>query len=487
MLEESLPEGLTFDDVLLLPAQSDVLPRDTDVATLLTNDIELNIPLLSAAMDTVTEANLAIALAQEGGIGIIHKNLSIAAQAAEVDKVKRSESGMIVDPITMAPRQRVQEAIEVMTRYRISGIPITEGPKLVGILTNRDLRFVTDLQQPVAALMTSENLVTVPQGTSFDEAQKLLHQHRIEKLLVVDDAFHLKGLITIKDIEKRRRYPLACKDGLGRLRVGAAVGLGEDRHERLAELERYGVDVVVVDSAHGHATSVLSAVEEAKKKHPGLQIIGGNVATAEATNALINAGADAVKVGMGPSSICTTRVVAGIGVPQLTAVAECAKVGERFGVPIIADGGIKYSGDIVKALAAGAACVMIGSIFAGTEESPGERVLYQGRSYKTYRGMGSLGAMSGGKGDRYFQGDEVQTSKLVPEGVEGRIPYKGSLADVVYQLVGGVRAGMGYCGCGTLAALRRDSRFIRITNAGLRESHVHDVIVTQEAPNYQAE
>ena len=487
MLEESLPEGLTFDDVLLLPAQSDVLPRDTDVATLLTNDIELNIPLLSAAMDTVTEANLAIALAQEGGIGIIHKNLGIAAQAAEVDKVKRSESGMIVDPITMAPRQRVQEAIEVMTRYRISGIPITEGPKLVGILTNRDLRFVTDLQQPVSTLMTSENLVTVSQGTSLDEAQKLLHQHRIEKLLVVDNAFHLKGLITIKDIEKRRRYPLACKDGLGRLRVGAAIGLGEDRHERLAELERYGVDVVVVDSAHGHATSVLSAVEEAKKKHPGLQIIGGNVATAEATNALINAGADAVKVGMGPSSICTTRVVAGIGVPQLTAVAECAKVGERFGVPIIADGGIKYSGDIVKALAAGAACVMIGSIFAGTEESPGERVLYQGRSYKTYRGMGSLGAMSGGKGDRYFQGDEAQTSKLVPEGVEGRIPYKGSLADVVYQLVGGVRAGMGYCGCGTLAALRRDSRFIRITNAGLRESHVHDVIVTQEAPNYQAE
>lgn len=487
MLEEPLPEGLTFDDVLLLPAQSDVLPRDTDVATLLTNDIELNIPLLSAAMDTVTEANLAIALAQEGGIGIIHKNLSIAAQAAEVDKVKRSESGMIVDPITMAPRQRVQEAIEVMTRYRISGIPITEGPKLVGILTNRDLRFVTDLQQPVSTLMTSENLVTVSQGTSLDEAQKLLHQHRIEKLLVVDNAFHLKGLITIKDIEKRRRYPLACKDGLGRLRVGAAVGLGEDRHERLTELERYGVDVVVVDSAHGHATSVLSAVEEAKKQHPGLQIIGGNVATAEAANALINAGADAVKVGMGPSSICTTRVVAGIGVPQLTAIAECAKVGERFGVPIIADGGIKYSGDIVKALAAGAACVMIGSIFAGTEESPGERVLYQGRSYKTYRGMGSLGAMSGGKGDRYFQGDEVQTSKLVPEGVEGRIPYKGSLADVVYQLVGGVRAGMGYCGCGTLAALRRDSRFIRITNAGLRESHVHDVIVTQEAPNYQAE
>ena len=487
MLEETLPEGLTFDDVLLLPAHSDVLPRDTDVSTLLTNDIELNIPLISAAMDTVTEANLAIALAQEGGIGIIHKNLGIEAQAAEVDKVKRSESGMIVDPITMGPHQRVQEAIEVMTRYRISGIPITEGPKLAGILTNRDLRFVNDLQQPVAALMTSENLVTVPQGTGLDEAQKLLHQHRIEKLLVVDDAFHLKGLITIKDIEKRRRYPLACKDGLGRLRVGAAVGLGEERHERLAELERCGVDVVVVDSAHGHATSVLEAVEDAKKKHPALQVIGGNVATAAAVNALINAGADAVKVGMGPSSICTTRVVAGIGVPQLTAIAECARVGAQFDIPIIADGGIKYSGDVVKALAAGASCVMIGSIFAGTEESPGERVLYQGRSYKTYRGMGSLGAMSGGKGDRYFQGDETRSSKLVPEGVEGRIPFKGSLADVVYQLVGGVRAGMGYCGCSTLAALRRDSRFIRITNAGLRESHVHDVIVTQEAPNYQAE
>ena len=487
MLEETLPEGLTFDDVLLLPARSDVLPRDTDVSTLLTNDIELNIPLISAAMDTVTEANLAIALAQEGGIGIIHKNLDIAAQAAEVDKVKRSESGMIVDPITMAPHQRVQEAIEVMTRYRISGIPITEGPKLAGILTNRDLRFVTDLQQPVAALMTAENLVTVPQGTGLDEAQKLLHRHRIEKLLVVDDAFHLKGLITIKDIEKRRRYPVACKDALGRLRVGAAVGVGEERHERLAELERCGVDVVVVDSAHGHATSVLEAVEDAKKTHPGLQVIGGNVATAEAVNALINAGADAVKVGMGPSSICTTRVVAGIGVPQLTAIGECARVAARVNVPIIADGGIKYSGDVVKALAAGASCVMIGSIFAGTEESPGERVLYQGRSYKTYRGMGSLAAMSGGKGDRYFQGDETRSSKLVPEGVEGRIPFKGALADVVYQLVGGVRAGMGYCGCGTLAALRRDGRFIRITNAGLRESHVHDVIVTQEAPNYQAE
>jgi IMP dehydrogenase len=447
----------------------------------------LNIPLLSAAMDTVTEASLAIALAQEGGIGFIHKNLSIEAQAAEVDKVKRSESGMIVDPITMAPHQRVQEALEVMARYRISGIPITEGRKLVGILTNRDLRFVTDTQQPIAALMTKDNLVTVPEGTSLDEAQKLLHQHRIEKLLVVDAHFHLQGLITIKDIEKRKKYPNACKDELGRLRVGAAIGLTPDRQERLAELIRCGVDVIVVDTAHGHSNGVLATVEEIKKAWPDLQVIGGNVATAEATQDLINAGADAVKVGMGPSSICTTRVVAGIGVPQLTAITECVRVGEQYGVPIIADGGIKYSGDITKALAAGAHSVMIGSLFAGTEESPGERVLYQGRSYKMYRGMGSLGAMAGGKGDRYFQGDVQHLSKLVPEGVEGRVSYKGSLADVVYQLIGGLRAGMGYCGCRTIAELHQKARFIRITGAGLRESHVHDVLVTQEAPNYQVE
>ncbi|MGE3541343.1 MAG: IMP dehydrogenase [Candidatus Tectimicrobiota bacterium] len=485
MLETPLPEGLTFDDVLLLPARSDVLPRDVDVTTCLTNALPLNIPLLSSAMDTVTEAALAIALAQEGGIGIIHKNLTIEAQAAEVDKVKRSESGMIVDPITMAPHQRVHEAIEVMAKYRISGIPITEGPKLVGILTNRDLRFVTDTQQTLAELMTKEHLVTVSQGTSLDEAQQLLHQHRIEKLLVVDDAFHLKGLITIKDIEKRKKYPQACKDTLGRLRVGAAVGLTPDRHERVAELVHCGVDVVVVDTAHGHSSYVLAAVEDIKKTYGDLQVIGGNVATAEATRDLINAGADAVKVGMGPASICTTRVVAGVGVPQLTAIAECARVGQQYGIPIIADGGIKYSGDVVKALAAGAHSVMIGSVFAGTEESPGERVLYQGRSYKVYRGMGSLGAMAGGKGDRYFQGDETQTSKLVPEGVEGRIPYKGSLADVVYQLVGGLRAGMGYCGCPTINDLRQRARFVRITSSGLRESHVHDVIVTQEAPNYQ--
>ncbi len=487
MLEASLPEGLTFDDVLLIPARSDVLPRDTDVSTCLTNSLPLNIPLLSAAMDTVTEGHLAIALAQEGGIGIIHKNLSIEAQAAEVDKVKRSESGMIVDPITMAPHQRVWEALDVMARYRISGIPITEGQKLVGILTNRDLRFVTDTQQPIAALMTKDNLVTVSEGTGLDEAQKLLHQHRIEKLLVVDKNFHLKGLITIKDIEKRKKYPSACKDDLGRLRVGAAIGLTPDRHERLAELTRCGVDVVVVDTAHGHSTGVLATVEEVKKAYPDLQVIGGNVATAEAAHDLISAGVDAVKVGMGPSSICTTRIVAGIGIPQLTAITECARVGERYGVPIVADGGIKYSGDITKALAAGAHSVMIGSLFAGTDESPGERILYQGRSYKLYRGMGSLGAMAGGKGDRYFQGEVQNVSKLVPEGVEGRIPYKGSVADVVYQLVGGLRAGMGYCGCRSIEELRQKARFMRITNASLRESHVHDVIVTQEAPNYQVD
>jgi IMP dehydrogenase len=485
MLEEPLPLGLTFDDVLLLPARSDVMPRATDVTTILTHQVPMAIPLISAAMDTVTEGRLAIALAQEGGIGIVHKNLSLEAQAAEVDKVKRSESGMIVDPITMAPQQTVQEALEVMSRYRISGIPITKGRKLVGILTNRDLRFVTDTQQPIEKLMTKDRLITVSVGTSLDEAQQLLHTHRIEKLLVVDDAYHLKGLITIKDIEKRKKYPNACKDDLGRLRVGAAIGLTPDWRERLAELVRCGVDVIVVDSAHGHSTNVLAAIEEVKKAAPELQVIGGNVATAEGTRDIINAGADAVKVGMGPASICTTRVVAGTGVPQLTAIAECARVGAQYGIPIIADGGIKYSGDVVKALAAGAHSVMIGSLFAGTEESPGERVLYQSRSYKVYRGMGSLGAMANGWGDRYFQGGEQELSKLVPEGVEGRIPYKGALADVVYQLVGGLRAGMGYCGCPTIDALHRKARFVRVTNAGWRESHVHDVIVTQEAPNYQ--
>ncbi len=487
MLLEPLPEGLTFDDVLLIPARSNVLPKNTDVSTRLTHNILLNIPLVSAAMDTVTESPLAIALAQEGGIGIIHKNMGIREQAAEVDKVKRSESGMIVDPITLGPHQRVREAIEAMEKHKISGIPITEGSKLVGILTNRDLRFVTDVDQPIAALMTKERLITVPEGTKMDEAQELLHKHRIEKLLVVDLHFHLKGLITIKDIEKRKRYPHASKDYRGRLRVGAAVGVGPGSLERVGELVRYGVDVVVIDSAHGHSSGVLHIVREIKRIHGNLEVIAGNVATESATQDLIEAGADAIKVGMGPSSICTTRVIAGIGVPQLTAIADCARAAQKSSTPIIADGGIKYSGDITKALAAGAHSVMIGSLFAGTDESPGERILYQGRSYKMYRGMGSLGAMSDGRGERYFQDDVQSMSKLVPEGVEGRIPCKGELADTVYQLVGGLRAGMGYCGCRTIEELRRDARFIRITNAGLRESHVHDVIVTQEAPNYRVE
>src|ERR687888_594396 len=459
MLEGPLPEGLTFDDVLLLPARSDVLPRHTDVSTPLTNNLVLNIPIVSSPMDTVTEARLAIGLAREGGIGIIHKNMSIEAQADEVDKVKRSESGMIVDPITMAPHQMVYEAIEMMTRYRISGIPITEGPKLVGILTNRDLRFVTDTQQPISALMTKDHLVTVEQGTSLDEAQKLLHQHRIEKLLVVDEAFHLKGLITIKDIEKRKKYPQACKDALGRLRVGAAVGITPDRHERVAELVRCGVDVVVVDTAHGHSSYVLAAVEELRKSYSDMQIIGGNVATAEATHDLINAGSDAVKVGMGPASICTTRMVAGIGVPQLTAIAECTRVAQQYGIPVIADGGIKYSGDVVKALAAGAHSVMIGSMLAGTEESPGEAFLLEGRRYKMVRGMGSLSAMQDGSADRYFQEGELSPRKLVPEGIEGRVPYKGPVADVLYQMVGGLRSGMGYVGCSNIEELRTRTEF----------------------------
>jgi IMP dehydrogenase len=491
MLEAPLPVGLTFDDVLLLPARSRVMPREIDVSTVLTNSLPMAMPLISAAMDTVTEHRMAIALAQEGGIGIIHKNLDIETQAAQVDKVKRSESGMIVDPITMTPDQLVCEAMEVMSRYRISGIPITKNPngtkdngKLVGILTNRDLRFVTDTQQPIENLMTKHNLVTVSEGTSMEEAQKLLHAHRIEKLLVVDDDFHLTGLITIKDIEKRKKYPNACKDEYGRLRVGAAVGITPDILERVAELVRCGVDVVAVDSAHGHSANVLAAIEVIKQEYPSLQVIGGNVATAEGALDIIKAGADAVKVGMGPASICTTRVVAGAGVPQLTAISECSKVAERYDIPIIADGGIKYSGDVAKALAAGAHSVMIGSLFAGTDESPGERVLYQGRSYKIYRGMGSLGAMAGGRGDRYFQGDEQELSKLVPEGVEGRIPFKGALADVIYQLLGGLRAGMGYCGCATIDELRRDARFIRVTNAGWREGHVHDLAAFDDAPNY---
>ena len=485
MLEDKIPTALTFDDVLLLPDKSKVLPREVDISTFLTKKIRLNIPLLSAPMDTVTESRLAIALAQEGGIGIIHKNLSVEEQAYEVDKVKRSESGMIVDPITMSPDQRIAEALGIMSKYRISGIPITQGKKLVGILTNRDLRFETNLNKRVSDLMTKDNLITVPEGTTLDQSVKLLHNNRIEKLLVVDKKYNLKGLITIKDIEKRKKYPFACKDKLGRLMVGAAVGIASDMKKRVESLINAGVDVIVVDTAHGHSIAVLKAIESVRNQYPDIQIIGGNVATKQGTLDLIKSGVDAVKVGIGPGSICTTRIIAGVGVPQLTAIKECAEEAEKHKVPIIADGGIKYSGDITKALAAGAHTVMIGSIFAGTEESPGEKILYQGRSYKVYRGMGSIGAMEEGSKDRYFQEETDRFTKLVPEGVEGRVPYKGSLSFSVQQLMGGVRAGMGYCGCKDLAELRKKARFIKITSSGLKESHVHDVIITKEATNYQ--
>ena len=484
---EELTEGLTFDDLLLVPAHSKVLPGDCDTSTQLTRSIRLNIPLVSAPMDTVTMARLAIALAQEGGIGIIHRNLSPEAQAGEVDKVKRSESGMIVDPITMRPDQLVSEALELMALYRISGVPITEGPRLVGILTNRDLRFEADMTKKISEVMTKEDLITAPEGTTLDDAIRLLHEHRIEKLLVVDDDFNLKGLITIKDIEKRRKYPFACKDPLGRLMVGAAVGVGPEMEYRLKGLVKAEVDVVVVDTAHGHSERVLEAVEAIKGWYPDLQVVGGNVATAEGAEGLIQAGADAVKVGIGPGSICTTRMIAGVGVPQMTAIMDAARAAERHGVPIIADGGIKFSGDVTKAMAAGAYSVMIGSLFAGTEESPGEMVIYQGRSYKVYRGMGSMGVLDEGARDRYAQEETFEASKLVPEGVEGRVPFKGSVSDNVHQLIGGLQAGMGYCGCQTVEELRQNARFMRITQAGLRESHVHDVIITKEAPNYQRE
>lgn len=488
MLDGVPPLALTFEDVLLVPARSQVVPHEVDVTSYLTPEIRMNIPLVSSAMDTVTEARLAIALAREGGVGILHRSLSVSGQAQEVDRVKRSESVMISDPITMSPKQSIGETLELMREHHVSGIPITEDSKLVGILTHRDLRFVVNLNQRVSELMTRENLVTAPVGTTLEDAQAILHRHRIEKLLIVDREFHLKGLITVKDIEKRSRFPNACKDKLGRLVVGAAVGVSEeDRRERVKALIKAGVDVIVVDTAHGHSEAVLRTVEAIKSDFPEVPVIAGNVATAEATEELIRAGADGVKVGVGPGSICTTRVVAGVGVPQLTATSECAKVGDRFGIPIIADGGIKYSGDITKAIAAGASAVMIGSLFAGTQESPGEEVLYQGRSYKVYRGMGSIGAMEGGSKDRYAQEQVSQSSKLVPEGIEGRVPAKGPLSASVYQLVGGLRAGMGYCGCGTIEELRHGARFVRITPAGLRESHVHDVFITKEAPNYQRE
>jgi len=484
-VRERVSEGLTFDDVLLVPAASDVLPKDVDLSTQLTPEISLEIPLVSAAMDTVTEHETAIAMAQHGGIGIVHRNQSIEAQASEVDKVKRSEAGMIVDPITMQPEQRIAEALAVMARYHISGVPITRDGKAVGILTNRDLRFVQDTDQPISNVMTRENLVSVPPGTTLERAKELLHQHRIEKLLVVNERGDLRGLITIKDIEKSERYPNASKDSMGRLRCGAAVGVGPDAAARGQALVNAGVDVLVVDTAHGHSRLVLEAVARLRRSFPDLSIIGGNVATAEGTEALIKSGVSGVKIGVGPGSICTTRIVAGVGVPQLSAVIDAAETASRSGIPVIADGGIKYSGDVVKALAGGARCVMIGSLFAGTDESPGEVVLFQGRSYKVYRGMGSLGAMQGQGGrERYFQGHIDDERKLVPEGIEGRVPYRGSLTSSIQQLVGGLRSGMGYCGAANLAELRSGARFVRISGAGLTESHVHDVEIIREAPNY---
>ena len=486
MIPETIPEGLTFDDVLLVPARSDVVPASTDTRTYVTRNIALNIPMVSAAMDTVTESHLAIALAQQGGIGIVHRNMPIDRQAEEVDRVKRSESGMIVDPITITPDRSISDALDLMKRYRISGVPVTTNGRLVGILTNRDLRFETRFDLPISQVMTKENLVTVPVGTTLEDAEKILHRHRIEKLLVVDDQFNLKGLITVKDIQKKLKYPTAAKDEQGRLRVGAAVGSTGDFLERAQELVRRKVDVIAIDSAHAHNERVLQAVAAIKRAMPNVQLLAGNVATYEGARDLIDLGADGIKVGIGPGSICTTRVVSGAGVPQITAISECARATRESGVPLISDGGIKFSGDITKAIASGADAVMIGSLLAGTEESPGETILYQGRTFKSYRGMGSMGAMTGTPGapDRYAQ---EGSGKLVPEGIEGRVPYKGPLSELVYQLVGGLRAGMGYCGARSIPELQNKSRFLRVTSAGLRESHVHDVIITKEAPNYRLE
>jgi IMP dehydrogenase len=484
MLDKEPRLGLTYDDVVLVPSKSAVLPSEVDVRTHLTRNIQINIPIISSAMDTVTESRLAIAMAREGGIGIIHRVLTPADQAAEVDRVKKSESGMILDPVTISPDQTIRDAHQLMAKYRISGIPVTKHKKLVGILTNRDLRFETRLDLKVSQVMKRDKLITAPEGTSLEKAREILHEHRIEKLPVVNKQGDLKGLITIKDIEKRIKYPNACKDTHGRLRVGAAVGVGPETEERLAHLKQAGVDLIVVDTAHGHAQAVLDTVKMIKKQHATMEVIAGNIATAEAAKDLLKAGVDAVKVGVGPGSICTTRIVSGSGMPQLTAIADCAKVLEGSGVPIVADGGIKFSGDISKALAAGASTVMLGGLLAGTEESPGETVLYQARTYKVYRGMGSIGAMERGGGDRYGQSGRPP-QKLVPEGIEGRVPYKGPLSAVIYQLVGGVKSGMGYCGCKTIPDLQKNATFIRQTVAGLRESHVHDVIITKEAPNYR--
>jgi IMP dehydrogenase len=484
MIHFPVPEALTFDDVLLLPARSDVIPATASTQTQLTRNISLNIPIVSAAMDTVTESHMAIALAQQGGLGIIHRNLTIEQQANEVDKVKRSESGMIVDPVTMSPTDKVSDALEVMRKYKISGVPITEHGKLVGILTNRDLRFETRFDIPIDRVMTKKNLITVPVGTTLEEAEAILHQHRVEKLLVVDDQYNLKGLITVKDIQKKLKYPYAAKDEQGRLRVGAAIGATNDFLERAQELVARKVDVLAIDTAHGHTERVMAAVKAVKRALPHVQLITGNVATYEGACELISLGVDGIKVGIGPGSICTTRVVSGAGVPQITAIAECARAANDAGVPLIADGGIKYSGDVTKAIAAGADTVMIGSLLAGTDESPGETILYQGRTFKTYRGMGSMGAMSQGSTDRYALDPN---SKLVPEGIEGRVAAKGPLGELVYQLVGGLRSGMGYCGTATIRELHERARFLRVSSAGLRESHVHDVIITKEAPNYRVE
>ncbi|MCK8061346.1 MULTISPECIES: IMP dehydrogenase [unclassified Fusibacter] len=482
MQDKIVFEGLTYDDVLLVPQKSDVLPNEVNLGTQLTKKIKLNIPLMSAGMDTVTEAKLAIAMAREGGIGIIHKNMSIEAQALEVDKVKRCEHGVIVDPFFLSPEHHVRDANELMARYRISGVPVVvENNKLVGIITNRDIRFESNKDKLIKEIMTSENLITAKAGISMKEAEAILRKHKVEKLPLVDDNGILKGLVTIKDIEKVIIYPNRATDDQGRLLTGAAVGIGRDMYDRVDALVKAGVDVVVLDSAHGHSQNIINAVKDLKAKYPDLQLVAGNVATGEATRDLIEAGADCVKVGIGPGSICTTRVVAGIGMPQLTAVYECAKVADEYGVPVIADGGIKYSGELPKAIAAGASVIMIGSLFAGTEESPGELVIFKGRSFKTYRGMGSTGAMAAGSGDRYFQND---TKKYVPEGVEGRVPFRGTIAENVYQLIGGLRAGMGYCGTPDIQSLKTNGKFVRITGAGLRESHPHDITITKESPNY---
>lgn len=485
MIENTPAEAYSFDDVLLIPSYSAVLPRDVDVKTRLTKNINLNIPLVSAAMDTVTEARASISMAREGGMGFIHRNMSIERQTLEVDRVKKSESGMIVDPVTIHPEKKVKAVLELMGKYRISGVPVTEGDKLVGIVTNRDLRFETDTEKMISEVMTRDNLVTVSEGISLEDSKKLLHEHRIEKLLVVDKKGRLTGMITIKDIEKIKKYPDACKDNMGRLRVGAAVGVGEDMQTRTESLMRAGADVIVIDTSHGHSENVIQAVKTLKGDFQDIELVAGNVGTAEGAEDLIKAGVDAVKIGIGPGSICTTRIVAGVGIPQMTAIMNCRAASEKSNVPLIADGGIKFSGDVSKAIGAGAHTVMIGGLFAGTEESPGESIFFQGRSYKVYRGMGSLEAMKKGSKDRYYQGDDEEDAKLVPEGIVGRVPYRGTLSSNIQQLVGGLKAGMGYLGCRTIDDLRKNARFMKISAAGLRESHVHDVIITKEAPNYR--